>query len=213
MPGEDKSVFSLTSTFAPQRRPSLAGFLAVNSDANSNYGKITLLQLPSQTTIPGPVQAQNLFESDAAISSELSLLRRGGSNVVLGNLLSLPIGGGILYVQPVYVESVGVGGFPLLRKVQVGFGQKVVLADTLAEGLRQVLGDQTPDPDPGPDPEPTGTLQEQLEAALARAATAYAEGQAALRNNDFAAYGRAQEKLSKALAQAQKLAKQLGIGV
>jgi uncharacterized membrane protein (UPF0182 family) len=159
------------------------------------------------------VQAQNLFESDAAISSELSLLRRGGSNVVLGNLLSLPIGGGILYVQPVYVESVGVGGFPLLRKVQVGFGQKVVLADTLAEGLRQVLGDQTPNPDPGPDPEPTGTLQEQLEAALARAATAYAEGQAALRNNDFAAYGRAQEKLSKALAQAQKLAKQLGIGV
>jgi uncharacterized membrane protein (UPF0182 family) len=97
--------------------------------------------------------------------------------------------------------------------VQVGFGQKVVLADTLAEGLRQVLGDQTPNPDPGPDPEPTGTLQEQLEAALARATTAYAEGQAALRNNDFAAYGRAQEKLSKALAQAQKLAKQLGIGV
>lgn len=215
LPGENKSVFSLTSTFAPQRRPSLAGFLAVNSDANSNYGKITLLQLPSQTTIPGPVQAQNLFESDAAISSELSLLRRGGSDVVLGNLLSLPIGGGILYVQPVYVESVGVGGFPLLRKVQVGFGQKVVLADTLAEGLRQVLGEQTPNPDPGPDPEPdpTGTLQEQLQAALARASAAYAEGEAALRNNDFAAYGRAQAKLSKALAEAQKLAKQLGIGI
>ncbi|MEN9923476.1 MAG: hypothetical protein RIS09_990 [Actinomycetota bacterium] len=214
MPGDDKAVFSLTSTFAPQRRPSLAGFLAVNSDANSNYGKITLLQLPSQTTIPGPVQAQNLFESDADISSELSLLRRGGSDVVLGNLLSLPIGGGILYVQPVYVESVGVGGFPLLRKVQVGFGQKVVLANSLAEGLRQVLGEQSPnpDPDPGPIPEPDGTIQEQLDAALARAAAAYEEGQAALRNNDFAAYGKAQEKLAKALKEAQRLANQLGIG-
>lgn len=205
MPGDKQKHFQLTATFAPAKRPSLAGFMAVNSDYGNDYGKITLLQLPSQTTIPGPVQAQNLFESDAVISSQLSLLRQGGSNVVLGNLLSLPVGGGVLYVQPIYVQSSGAGGFPLLRKVQVGFGQKVVLADTLSSALNQVLG-ETVNPEPGPTPEPGNkTDAELLEAALAKAQKAYSDGQAALRNNDWAAYGEAQKRLSAAIAEAQKI--------
>jgi hypothetical protein len=207
MPGDTKQHFQITATFAPAKRPSLAGFMAVNSDFGDDYGKITLLQLPSQTTIPGPVQAQNLFESDATISSQLSLLRQGGSNVVLGNLLSLPVGGGILYVQPIYVESSGAGGFPLLRKVQVGYGQKVVMADTLSSALSQVLGESV-DPTPGPD---TGnkTDAELLDAALARAQKAYNEGQAALRTNDWAAYGTAQKKLAAAIAEAQRISNRM----
>ncbi len=209
MPGDTKQHFQITATFAPAKRPSLAGFMAVNSDYGDGYGDITLLQLPSQTTIPGPVQAQNLFESDAAISSALSLLRQGGSNVVLGNLLSLPVGGGILYVQPIYVESSGAGGFPLLRKVQVGYGQKVVLADTLSSALNQVLGEAV-DPAPGPDPEPGNkTDAELLDAALARAQKAYNDGQAALRTNDFAAYGEAQKRLAAAIADAQKISNRM----
>jgi hypothetical protein len=207
MPGDTKQHFQITATFAPAKRPSLAGFMAVNSDFGDDYGKITLLQLPSQTTIPGPVQAQNLFESDATISSQLSLLRQGGSNVVLGNLLSLPVGGGILYVQPIYVESSGAGGFPLLRKVQVGYGQKVVMADTLSSALSQVLGESV-DPNPGPDPG-NRTDAELLDAALARAQKAYNEGQAALRTNDWAAYGTAQKKLAAAIAEAQRISNRM----
>ena len=207
MPGDTKQHFQITATFAPAKRPSLAGFMAVNSDFGPDYGKITLLQLPSQTTIPGPVQAQNLFESDATISSQLSLLRQGGSNVVLGNLLSLPVGGGILYVQPIYVESSGAGGFPLLRKVQVGYGQKVVMADTLSSALSQVLGESV-DPNPGPDPG-NRTDAELLDAALARAQKAYNEGQAALRTNDWAAYGAAQKKLAAAIAEAQRISNRM----
>jgi hypothetical protein len=207
MPGDTKQHFQITATFAPAKRPSLAGFMAVNSDFGDDYGKITLLQLPSQTTIPGPVQAQNLFESDATISSQLSLLRQGGSNVVLGNLLSLPVGGGILYVQPIYVESSGAGGFPLLRKVQVGYGQKVVMADTLSSALSQVLGESV-DPNPGPDPG-NKTDAELLDAALARAQKAYNEGQAALRTNDWAAYGTAQKKLAAAIAEAQRISNRM----
>ena len=207
MPGDTKQHFQITATFAPAKRPSLAGFMAVNSDFGDDYGKITLLQLPSQTTIPGPVQAQNLFESDATISSQLSLLRQGGSNVVLGNLLSLPVGGGILYVQPIYVESSGAGGFPLLRKVQVGYGQKVVMADTLSSALSQVLGESV-DPNPGPDPG-NRTDAELLDAALARAQKAYNEGQAALRTNDWAAYGAAQKKLAAAIAEAQRISNRM----
>jgi hypothetical protein len=207
MPGATEASFSLTSTFAPARRPSLAAFMAVNSDAGENYGRIQILRLPSQTTIPGPVQAQNIFESDAEIATELSLLRRAGSDTVLGNLLTLPVGGGILYVEPIYVQSSGAGGYPLLRKVLVGFGQQVVLADSIAEGLRAVLGtevDVPVDPEEPIDPEqPNETALQRLVAALTAAEKAIADGEAALADGNFAAYGAAQDRLARAIAAAK----------
>jgi uncharacterized membrane protein (UPF0182 family) len=207
MPDAEKRAFMLTSTFAPAKRPSLAAFMAVNSDPGPDYGKITLLQLPSQTTIPGPVQAQNIFESDPTISAALSLLRRGGSDTVQGNLLSLPIAGGILYVEPVYIKATGAGGYPLLRKVMVGFGQKVVMADTISAALKEVLGTgQSNNP---VDPTPTGTAAEKLAKALAAAQKAYADGQAALKQGDFSAYGAAQKRLEAAIKQAQAASAEL----
>ena len=206
MPGTTKKVFSVTSTFAPAKRPSLAGLLVVNSEPGPDYGKMRILQLPSQTTIPGPVQAQNNFESDPLISSELSLLRRGGSEVVLGNLLSLPIGGGVLYVEPVYVQATGANGYPLLRKVIVGFGQQVVMRDTLQQALAAVLGVTAQQPTTGTTPTttvPTGTAAERLKAALDEAAKAYSEGEAALKSGDFTAYGEAQRKLKSAIERAR----------
>ncbi|MEY4323784.1 MAG: hypothetical protein RL410_1565 [Actinomycetota bacterium] len=208
MPDAEKRAFMLTSTFAPAKRPSLAAFMAVNSDPGPDYGKITLLQLPSQTTIPGPVQAQNIFESDPTISAALSLLRRGGSDTVQGNLLSLPIGGGILYVEPVYIKATGSGGYPLLRKVMVGFGQKVVMADNISAALKEVLGtgQSTTPVDPGT---PTGTAAEKLAKALSAAQKAYDDGQAALKQGDFSAYGAAQKRLAAAIKQAQAASAEL----
>ena len=87
MPGASDPAFSLTTTFAPNKRQTLAAFMAANSEPGADYGKLRVLQLPSGTTIPGPVQAQNNFESDPTVSQQLSLLRRGGSEVELGNLL------------------------------------------------------------------------------------------------------------------------------
>jgi uncharacterized membrane protein (UPF0182 family) len=219
MPGSDKAVFSLTSTFAPAKRPSLAAFVSVSSDPAAGYGKIQVLRLPSQTTIPGPVQAQNIFESDADIATELSLLRRAGSDTVLGNLLSLPVGGGILYVEPIYVQSSGAGGYPLLRKVLVGFGQKVVLADSIAEGLQEVLGRGVEDPNVPVDPNepvdpnpPADNALERLVAALADAEQAIADGEAALADGDFAAYGVAQRRLAAAIEAARAAEAELVAG-
>lgn len=206
-PGASAPAFSLTSTFAPAKRPSLAALLIVNSEPGPEYGKLQLLQLPSQSTIPGPVQAQNNFESDSNVSSTLSLLRRGGSDVVLGNLLSLPVGGGVLYVEPVYVQATGGNGYPLLRKVIVGFGQEVVMADTLDEALRAVIGVSSGTPEtPGTPSTPgtgTQTAKQRLNAALADAAAAYTAGETALKQGDFAAYGAAQKKLIAAITRAQ----------
>ena len=226
MPGDTTPEFSLTTAFAPQRRQTLAAFMQVNSDPGENYGKMQVLQLPSNTTVPGPQQVQNNFESDPTVSSQLSLLRRGGSEVDLGNLLSLPFNDGLLYVEPVYIRAT-TDGYPLLRKVLVGYGSNVALEDTLDQALAQVFnigaiptpeaqpGDnQDPDADPGTNPTPTPNVTPEPEApttadpaadlarALAAADAAFQSGQDALRIQDFTAYDRAQKNLEAALARA-----------
>jgi uncharacterized protein len=219
MPDMDAPAFSLTTTFAPQRRQTLAAFMAVSSEPGPDFGKIRVLQLPSNTTIPGPAQVQNNFESDPVVAQQLSLLRRGGSDVELGNLLSLPVAGGVLYVEPVYIRATGAEGFPLLQKVLVGFGNKVAFEDTLAEALAQVFGtpaggDNKPPTEPG---EPGGsgnlTAEQRLVAAIAEAQAAYDDGRAALARGDFAAYGVAQERLERALEAAAAAQRELGFPV
>ena len=213
MPGMAKPAFSLTTTFAPQRRQTLAAFMGVNSEPGADYGRIRVLQLPSNTTIPGPAQVQNNFESDPTVSSQLSLLRRGGSEVELGNLLSLPVAGGVLYVEPVYIRATGAEGFPLLQKVLVGFGTKVAFRDTLGQALADVFGTGAGTPvTPPTEPTDPGSLtaQQRLVAAIAAAQTAYDDGRAALARGDFTAYGEAQTRLSRALDQAAAAQKELG---
>lgn len=148
--GSNEPVFSLTSSYIPagsSTREILTGFLSVDSDAGnekgkigSNYGIIRLQELPKDSNVPGPGQAQNNFNASADVSKELNLLESGSTNVQRGNLLTLPLGGGLVYVQPVYVKSSGSTSFPLLKKVLVAFGDQVGFASTLDEALDQVFG-------------------------------------------------------------------------
>jgi uncharacterized membrane protein (UPF0182 family) len=226
-PSDTAPVFSLTTTFAPIKRTNLAAFMSVSSAPGDGYGKIKVLQLPSDTTIPGPSQVQNKFESDPLTSAQLSLLRRNGSNVDLGNLLSLPVAGGILYVEPVYISATGDTGYPLLQKVLVGFGNKVSFSNTLAQGLADVFGtavpsgtggngtnpggsSTSPTPTPNPSGSASGTAQQRLALALAEAQAAYDAGRAALAKGDFTAYGDAQKRLESALQAAAAAQKEIG---
>jgi len=212
--GSNSSTFSLTTTLAPQKRQTLAALMAANSEPGPNYGKISVLQLPTTTTIPGPAQVQNNFESDPTAAKDLTLYRTGGSDVEFGNLLSLPVAGGVLYVEPVYVARAGTDGFPLLRKVFAGFGNNVAYEDTLSAALAKVFGTTSPPSNPAnpgtgsgspsPTPSNTGNLtaQQQLTIAIAQAQAAYDDGLKALAAGNFTAYGIAQDKLKQALADA-----------
>jgi uncharacterized membrane protein (UPF0182 family) len=225
MPKQTETSFSLTSTFIPagRSRSVLTGFLAVDADAGNQsgkpragYGKLRLLQLPRDTVISGPGQVQNTFNSDSNVSSVLNILaqRTASTTVERGNLLTLPLAGGLLYVQPVYVKSAGANSYPLLQKVLVAFGDKIGFADNLDVALDQVFGagsgtgsgtgsgnggTGTTTPTPGA----TGGSAE-LKQALDDAATALRDSAAALKAGDFSAYGEAQKRLSTAIAAAQK---------
>ena len=65
---------------------------------------------------------QNTFNSDPFISSQINLLKQGQSEVINGNLLTLPVGGGLLYVQPVFVQASSGTQLPQLPEGLVAFG-------------------------------------------------------------------------------------------
>ncbi len=225
MPGQETPAFSLTSTFIPRatsenRSNVLTGFLAADADAGAEsgvraegYGTLRLLQLPRDQAVAGPGQVQNDFNSEPTVQFDLNRLRDGNSDVLLGNLLTAPVGGGLLYVQPVYVRSTEGTSYPLLRKVLVAFGGDIGYADTLDEALDQVFGGDsgatagdagTPGAEPdGETPAPEEQdAQQRLAQALEAAGEALTESQEALAAQDFTAYGEAQQKLSDAVAAA-----------
>jgi uncharacterized membrane protein (UPF0182 family) len=205
MPGSDKSNFSLTTPFVPRGgRENLSAFAAVNATAGPDYGKITVLQLPRSTNIPGPSQVASNFEAKPEVANTLSLLRQGGADVVLGSLLTLPVGDGLLYVQPVYVRATAnTAAYPLLQKVLVSFGDVIGFDDSLKGALDQVFGGNSGTSSTSQNP--TATTDDEnadLASALQSARQAISDGNAALAKGDFAAFGRAQDRLKTAIAAA-----------
>ncbi|WP_326600690.1 UPF0182 family membrane protein [Streptomyces sp. NBC_01803] len=206
MPDQDGQVFSLTTTFTPLNRDTLSAYMAVEADARSeDYGTMRILTLPSTTTVWGPQQVQSRFNSDPDIAESINLLRRGDSEVEYGNLLTVPLEGGLLYVEPVYVLGAG-QDYPLLQRVLVAYGERIVFEESLDEALDAVFEvsesgedpgeEEPPPPDGGEDP-PAGDPT--LEAAVNDAQEAWQDGQDALAEGDWQAYGEAQARLEEAL--------------
>ncbi|BDS48776.1 UPF0182 family protein [Rhodoluna sp. KAS3] len=223
VPGATAPSFSLYSTFIPRStgessRNVLKGYFVVDSDAgstdgkvSSNYGKLRLLTLPASTIVPGPGQVQNAFSADSEVSRLLNILRQGSTQVLNGNLLTLPVGGGLLYVQPVYIKSTGETSFPLLKKVLVAFGDKIAFEDTLDEALDSLFGGNsgaeagdgdgvTVPEEPGVEEPTTGEgTNAALAAALEKARKAMLDREAAMAAGDWAAYGKADDALKAAI--------------
>ena len=208
MPDQDDQVFSLTTTFTPLNRDTLAAYMAVEADARSDdYGTMRILTLPSNTTVWGPQQVQSRFNSDPEIAESINLLSRGDSEVEYGNLLTVPLEGGLLYVEPVFVRGAGTN-YPLLRRVLVTYGERTAFEDTLEEALDVVFGvtesgedpEETPPPEEGEEEQPPdeeATLQE----SIAEAQQAWEDSEQALQDGDWEAFGEAQARLEEALAQ------------
>ncbi|WP_131097172.1 UPF0182 family membrane protein [Streptomonospora litoralis] len=216
-PGEDDADFSVTSTFVPRGRENLAGFLAVNSDATEEeYGELRILQLPQDTVVMGPGQVQAAFSANDAIRDELLPLQQSQqSQIINGNLLTLPFADGLLYVEPLYVQAAGGTSYPLLQKVMVGFGEQVAIGNNLQQALNNLFGEGGQPLDEGGGAAEGGGQDAggqgggqggggELAAALEDAAQAYEDGQQALQDGDFSAYEEANQRLEEALQRAEE---------
>ena len=206
IPGQTKPTFSLSTPFVPRGgRENLSALAVVNSDAGDDYGKITVLQLPRSTNVAGPSQVASNFEAKPTVATALSLLRQGGSDVVLGNLLTLPVGKGLLYVQPVYVRATGnTAAYPLLQKVLVSFGDQIGFDDTLQGALDQVFGGNS-GTTIGSNQPSTGTTggtgsSQAIKSAISSLQSAYADLEAAQKRLDGAAEDKARARVKAAIA-------------
>ncbi|MEU1664652.1 UPF0182 family protein [Streptomyces sparsogenes] len=226
MPDQKEQTFSLTTTLTPKGRDNLGAFVAVDADSeSSSYGKIRILKLPSDTGVPGPQLVQANFNSDDQIAGKLNILKRGDSEIEYGNLLTVPLGDGLLYVEPVYLRGASTD-LPLLRQVLVSYGNKTAFESSLSKALDVVFGQSEPSDTPGDGQDggqdnggqdngggggggdtakpPAGDST--VEQALKDAEKAYEDAQDALKKDpqDWEAYGKAQQALKDALDRAAK---------
>ena len=235
MPGQDAPSYSMFTTFIPggeDTRNVLMGYLSVDADAGSekgvksaNYGKLRMLEINAETPVPGPGQVQNTFNSEPSVSAFINILKQGQSEVLNGNLLTLPVGGGLLYVQPVFVQSSGSTKLPTLQKILVAFGNDVAFEDTLQGALDALFGGDsgastgdnnvTPTPSPSASGEPgtgeTGGSGNDVatQAALKDAQQAMLDRDAALKAGDLTKFAEADARLTAAV---QKLLALNGTG-
>jgi hypothetical protein len=210
LPGRQGASFQLTSPLVSLQRPFLAAYVSASSDPGT-YGRLTVLQLPTDTQTPGPQQAQNQFVSLPQVSQQLNLLKQNQTSIDYGNLLTLPVAGGLLYMEPVYIERANQDtSFPQLAKVLVGFGGKIGYDARLDVALSQVFGPGaatgvTPAPTAGATAPATGTpaSSAQLQGAASDINAALDRLRAAQRSGDYTAQGGALADLDKAITQFQ----------
>jgi uncharacterized membrane protein (UPF0182 family) len=218
--------FSLTSTYVPAGKSNLAAFVSVNADATDDgYGAMRVLQLPNEQT-PGPGQVANEMATDQDVRDALLEFSAGGSDVRTnyGNLLTLPVGDGLMYVQPVYASrGSSEASFPELQFVIVSYGDNVGIGRTMEEALADVLGVAPGTPTtPGPEGPPAGeggpdegggqnqpdSLNAQISQKLAQAQAAFEAADAAQAAGNTVKWARELEKAKALVNEAFDLAAQ-----
>ncbi|HLQ34923.1 MAG TPA: UPF0182 family protein, partial [Chloroflexota bacterium] len=137
LPGETRDEFLLLLPFTPANKPNMISWLVARSDG-SDYGKLLVYKLPKDKLIYGPLQIESRIDQDTAISSQLSLWNQQGSQVLRGNLLVIPVGGGFLYVEPLYLQA-STNALPELKRVIVADGNKIAMTETLQDSLKQIF--------------------------------------------------------------------------
>ena len=138
LPGEKNPEFIFMTPFTPRGKDNLAAWMVARMDGD-NYGKLSVYRFPKQSLVYGPKQIANRINQDTEISRQLTLWDQRGSEVIRGELLVIPIEESLIYVQPIYLRAEG-GSIPELKRVVVAHESKVVMAETLEEGLNVLFG-------------------------------------------------------------------------
>jgi uncharacterized membrane protein (UPF0182 family) len=200
-PGSRDLQFVLALPFTPNGKENMVSYLVADSDP-SNYGKLTLFNLPRTRTIFGPTQVNARILANTDIARDLTLLNQQGSKVILGNLLVVPVKQSLLYVQPIFVQGSAANSIPLLQKVAVFYGNDVGYAGTLPAAIDQVVGGQAPPatttPQPPQGPAASGTVQQLLRQADAE----YKAAQQELSRGNLAGYQQHINKMASLVSQA-----------
>jgi hypothetical protein len=144
LPGSRRTEFVLLQPFTPLRRTNLVGWLIARNDT-PHYGQLQLVRLPQQRLVLGPQQISALVDQDPTISFQFGLWNRLGSRLFRGNMLVLPVGRGLLYVEPIYLQSRS-NDLPTLVRVVVTDGRRFVMEKDLGKALTRLVAPGTGNP-------------------------------------------------------------------
>ncbi len=208
LPDEEREEFLLMLPFTPVNKNNTIGWLAARSDGE-NYGKLLAYLFPKERLVYGPSQIENRIQQDTVITEQLALWGRGGSRVIRGNLLLIPLGKSILYVEPVFLQAEG-GGLPQLKRVIVVAGDQIAMEPTLEESLAVIFGTEAiPPEEPEVEPPTPGEPEEALSAEIAslieEAQQHYDRAQQYLKAGDWTGYGEELDALKAVLDQLAEL--------
>jgi hypothetical protein len=230
LPAQANPEFVLLQPMAPSGRKNMIAWVAAHNDP-ATYGQVSVVDFPVGSNVFGPEQMEGKVASNTQISQQITLWAQGGSQVILGNLLVLPIQDSLLYVEPVYLVSTS-NPIPAFVKVVVGTPSQVVWGDTLQDALNQIYAGQgaigasgTPSPGASASPgasggssppatsTPAGTptalpsvsLSGNAQELVAEASAHFNAAQAAAQRGDWATYGSEIAIVQQLLAQLQNV--------
>ncbi len=214
LPGEEDVEFIITVPYTPVNKNNMIAFLAARNDGDK-YGQLMIYKLPKNKLIYGPMQIETRISQDTEISRQLSLWDQRGSEVIRGNLLTIPIEDSLLYVEPMFMKASGENSLPEMRRVIVAYGDTIVMEETLAEALSVIFGEAGPGvgqpgqpevpgqpTEPGQLPEDYG---ENMEELIASANQLFQKAQEALKDGNWAQYGEYLGSLEEVLNRMQQL--------
>ena len=203
LPDEDREEFLLMLPMTPTKKNNMVAWMSAKCDLDE-YGKLLIYKLPKDKLIYGPMQIEAKISQKPDISREFTLWGQRGSSVIRGNLLAIPIEQSFLYVEPIYLQSTE-SQIPQLKRVIVAYEDRLAMAETLEEALREVFGEEM-EASLG-----TPIVLEDAEKTALKAAVGsekdlprsamehYNRAQAHLRNGRWAKYGEEMEALRKVL--------------
>jgi len=197
LPGEKKEEFILMLPFTPRGKDNLSAWMVARNDGE-NYGKLIVYRFPKQKLIFGPKQIIGRINQDAEVSRQISLWGQGGSQVIQGPLLVIPIEESLIYVRPLYLKA-DTGKIPELKRVIVAYENKIAMEESLEVALSRIFGTTiaTPAQEEGVDqsiiaPDPTKDLFKQAQELYDEAIRSQKEG-------DWARYGEIIKRLGEIL--------------
>ena len=203
LPGEKKEEYILMLPFTPRAKDNLSAWMVARNDGQQ-YGKLVVYRFPKDKLVFGPKQVIGRINQDAEVSRQISLWDQRGSAVIQGSLLAIPIEESLLYVRPLYLKA-DTGKIPELKRVIVAYENKIVMEETLEQGLARLFGTGIGQPaKPGgvivPSIETPDTSGENL---TKQAAETYDAAIRAQRDGDWGRYGEEIKKLGEILNKLQ----------
>jgi len=141
LPDSEVEEFALIVPYTPKEKANMTSLFVARNDGD-NYGKLYIYKFPKDKTIQGPMMIESRIDQDSTISPQFTLWGQEGSAVLRGNLIVVPVGDSILYVEPIYLQADNPNSLPEMKRVIVAYQETIVMEENLDLALRKIF-DQT----------------------------------------------------------------------